>query len=234
MKNDRRRDFRFHPPNIKVTAGNLSLTLLDLGRAGMNIESRGPAPIACGDEYLFRLDDETDSVEVLGQVRWVDFPAADREAATGTPAQKAGVAFLEILSAAPSGIWLNLMVRQDPSPEEESEPRSEPEMGVGNEDLPGGEQLVEMVEPKDGATVASPVIEIVGHLDEAQAVVSITVNGVPATIEGNRFLSTVRLKSGENKISATLHRSTGGYSTCLLGTLKLDPRWKTARRWLLE
>ena len=82
MKNDRRRDFRFHPPNIKVTAGNLSLTLLDLGRAGMNIESRGPAPIACGDEYLFRLDDETDSVEVLGQVRWVDFPAADREDAT--------------------------------------------------------------------------------------------------------------------------------------------------------
>lgn len=234
MKNDRRRDFRFHPPNIRVEAGNLSLTLLNLGRSGMNIQSHGPAPIVCGDEYPFRLDDGNDSVEVLGRVRWVDSPAAGNAETGGSPGQKAGIAFLEVLSAAPSGIWLNLMPRQDPSPQDGPDPGSEPEIDAGSEALPTGERLIEMVEPRDGSTVATPVIEIVGRLDETQAVVSISINGVPATLEGSRFLSTVRLKRGNNKISATLHKSSGGYSTCLLGTLKLDPGWKTTRRWLLE
>lgn len=226
---DRRQDFRFHPPNITAEAPRLRMTLLDLGRSGMSVESHGPAPIACGDEFPFRLDDGTDSVEILGQVRWAEHSAPDQRDVDRSPRRKAGIAFIRILTAAPPGIWKKLIPWDDTDPQEHLDPGSEQESPRGIEDLPAGGQLIEMVAPADGAKVASPVIEIVGRVDAALAVVSVSVNGVAATLEGNRFLSTVHLKRGDNKISATIHKSTGGYKTCLLGTLKLDPRWNASR-----
>ena len=230
MRDNRRRDFRFHPPNVKVTATHLKLTLLDLGRSGMNIESQGPASVEIGDEHIFRLEDGANVVEVVGQVRWVTSPSGERTPGTGKAIrQKAGIAFVEVLSEAAEGMWKDLTPRREPSLGDPPRSAGGFEKGEDREADPVDDRKVVMIEPQDGDTVSTPVIEVVGTLDDSLQVHTVVINGAPATLEGSRFVSKVRLKSGANKISATVHKRTGGYNTFLLGTVTLDPLWKTAR-----
>lgn len=230
MRDNRRRDFRFHPPNVRVTATNLRLTLLDFGRSGMNVESQGPATVECGDELLFRLHDGDNVVDVLGQARWVASPSGEKGAgASKAIRQKIGVAFLEILSESPGGMWANLIARHDAMAED----AGASEFGDQGSEGPTGDPptgVVRMVEPRDGDFVDSPVIDVVGDLDTSLAALSVSINGSPATLEGARFSTKLRLKAGPNKISAMIHKSTGGYNTYLLGTVTLDPRWRESRR----
>lgn len=233
VRANRRRDFRFHPPNVRVTATNLRLTLLDLGRSGMNVESQGPATVASGDELLFRLHDGPNVVDVLGQARWVASPSGEMGSrASRTIRQKIGVAFLEVISESSEGMWKNLVARREPLSGDDGVSTIEDRDRDGATLTPPEGRVVWMIEPRDGDAVTTPVIKVVGEVAVSSEVLSVSINGAPAALEGSRFRLRVRLKAGPNKISAMVHKSTGGYNTYLLGTVTLDPRWRESRHRL--
>ena len=170
---------------------------MDLSRTGMAIEAQQSFPV--GEAHGFFLSNRTHQLEVDGRVQWCRAKSVPDES-TGLSAQtyQIGVSFTKIHTVEPQGIFAGLRTDGDQAL---SEFFVEPERPV----QPGSTKpLVTIVTPRDGSTVYSSPITVLGIVQGALHDLPLEIEGVAAKIDGEWFEAEIPLSPGSNHISAAI------------------------------
>ena len=91
---------------VTSTAGEFEL--LNLCPNGLAIRGPGVNDIKVGQQHLFVVTDRGQTFEVAGEVRWTTHEAE------GGGSEKAGIAFVDVLSAEPHGLWAGVCRHHSP------------------------------------------------------------------------------------------------------------------------
>ena len=81
---------------VTSTAGEFSL--VNLCPTGISIQGSGVRFLEAGQHHVFVVTDRSQTFEVTGEVRWTRFDDNGEE-------PRAGIAFIDILSVEPEGLW---------------------------------------------------------------------------------------------------------------------------------
>ena len=210
---ERRLHPRFSLPRCHVYSGGERMHLLNLGRSGMAIESFGRCNFSRSEDHRFVLDDEKNSIEVVGNVSWVSSSWVDAEQVPGTGlVQTVGVSFREVVSPYRVGLWRGIESWVIPSENTDHELVPLVETPAIQARPPA---LMES--PRDGDSTTERFITVEGRLREPKSVSRVRINDVEATVDGARFTARVHLTRNVNYLCAVVSHWNTIDSTCFLG-----------------
>jgi len=181
----------------------------------MAIESFGRCSFSRSENHQFVLDDELHSIEVLGNVSWVSSSWVNDANIPGTGlVQTVGVSFREVISSYPIGLWRGIG-------------SSDPASTHSDRDLvPAVESpallarpAATMDKPRDGSVTASRFITVEGFFRNPGSTESMTINGIEASIEDDRFSARIHLTQDINYLCAVVSHFNTIDSTCFLGKI---------------
>ena len=95
---ERRKLQRLRSRNSFVTSTAGEFKLVDVCPTGISIRGDSVSSLEVGQRHMFVVTDRDQTFEVMGEVRWTRFADEDEE-------PRAGVAFIDILSVEPKGLW---------------------------------------------------------------------------------------------------------------------------------
>lgn len=194
---NRRKHPRLRVVMVMASSTSGKAEIMDLSRTGMAIEAQQSFPV--GDIHGFLISNRTHQLEVDGRIQWCRAQSASG-ATSGSRVQifQIGVAFTKIHTANPEGIFAGLRTDGDKAG---SEFFVEPERPVE----PGKTKpLVTIVTPRDGSTVYSSPVTVLGIIQGPLHDLPLEVEGVKAKIDGEWFEAEIPLEPGSNKISAVI------------------------------
>ena len=189
--------------------------LLNLGRSGMAIESFGRCSFSRSENHRFILDDELHSIEVLGNVSWVSSTWVNDANVPGTGlVQTVGVSFREVISTYPIGLWRGIESSGPPAT------HSDRDLVMGA-DSPAilARPAATMDKPRDGSVTSSRFITVEGYFRDSGSIEGMTINGIEASIEDDRFSARIHLTQEINYLCAVVSHFNTIDSTCFLGKI---------------
>ena len=213
---DRRLHPRFGVPRCHVYSDGERLHLLNLGRSGMAVESFGRCNFSRSEDHRFVLDDEVNSIELVGRVSWVASSWVEDGQIPGTGlVQKAGISFQQVITPYRVGLWR--AIESWILPEED---RARELVPLAEYPAALSRPPAIMLQPRDGAVFQSRFVTVEGRLRDGNgAATTVTVNGTPARIAGDRFSVRVHLAHEVNYLYAWVDRWNTADSRCFLGKI---------------
>ncbi len=204
---------RFGVPRCHVYSDGDRMHLLNLGRSGMAIESFGRCSFSRSENHRFVLDDELHSIEVLGNVSWVSSFWVNDASVPGTGlVQTVGVSFREVISAYPIGLWRGIESLGPPSTHSDRDL-----VPAAESPAISARPAATMDKPRDGSVTASRFITVEGYFRDPGSTESMTINGIEASIEDDRFSARIHLTQDVNYLCAVVSHFNTIDSTCFLG-----------------
>jgi hypothetical protein len=194
---NRRRHPRLRVVMVVARSENGAAEIMDLSRTGMAIET--PQSIPVGAVQKFQISNRTHQLEVDGRVQW-----CKTKSISGSTTEESdtlfqvGVAFTKLHTEKPEGIFAGLRADSARS-EEEFFVEPERQVETGN-----NKPLVTIVTPRNGSTVYSSPVTVLGIVQGPLHDMPLEVEGVEAKIDGEWFEAEIPLELGSNRISAAV------------------------------